>query len=234
VLEMRGVRVRFEDGSELLGGLDWAVRRGQHYCVRGHNGVGKSLLLGLITGDTPQAFNNDVRLFGRERAALSLDAVRQHLGEVSARLQHAFARGSHYPALDMICTGYHRVQGSGPCPPCTPEQRARAEAWAAVLGLPARLLQVPFTALSQGQQRAALCARALLTGKQGALPTLLLLDEPFHGLDAGRRAALLHVLERIQGRTTIIIVSHFSDDIPNFVQRTLELPSPHHTPSRES
>jgi molybdate transport system ATP-binding protein len=66
----------------------------------------------------------------------------------------------------------------------------------------------------------------VLAGPEGALPELLLLDEPFHGLDAGRRTALLQVLNRTKERATIVIVSHFDDDIPSFVQRTLELANP--------
>ncbi len=40
---------------------------GQHTLIEGPNGSGKSSLLEMITGDHPQAYANDLHLFGRRR-----------------------------------------------------------------------------------------------------------------------------------------------------------------------
>jgi molybdate transport system ATP-binding protein len=49
--------------------LDWSVRPGEYWLVTGPNGAGKSTLLSLITADNPQAYQNEIFLFGRLRGS---------------------------------------------------------------------------------------------------------------------------------------------------------------------
>ena len=66
----------------------------------------------------------------------------------------------------------------------------------------------PFRSLSTGQARRALLARALAGD-----PELLLLDEPFSGLDAVGRAAMTDILEaRIAAGLQTVLVSHHDED----------------------
>jgi manganese/iron transport system ATP-binding protein len=73
-------------------------------------------------------------------------------------------------------------------------------------GLTARA-SARFGALSGGQQQRGLLARAL-----AAKPRLLLLDEPFNGLDQPNRAALLATLRELKMRgVTIVVTTHDLD-----------------------
>ena len=51
-------------GKAILDRISWTVRSGERWAVVGPNGSGKTTLLSLLCGDHPQAYSNDVRLFG--------------------------------------------------------------------------------------------------------------------------------------------------------------------------
>ena len=80
--------------------------------------------------------------------------------------------------------------------------------------------QSPLAALSEGEQRIALVARALVKD-----PQLLILDEPCQGLDAGNRQRVLRAVATI-GRepdATVIYVTHQADELPPFITHVLRL-----------
>ena len=77
------------------------------------------------------------------------------------------------------------------------------------------LLDRRFKYLSTGETRKTLLCQALM-----AQPDLLVLDEPFDGLDTASRASLTALLEELhqQGYTLVLVLNRF-DDIPAFVER---------------
>ena len=76
----------------------------------------------------------------------------------------------------------------------------------------ADLLIKPLATLSNGETRKVLLVKTLLEK-----PKLLLLDEPFDGLDSQSSQDLHQTLEKVSQQTTCIIVSHRFEEIPNFV-----------------
>jgi molybdate transport system ATP-binding protein len=76
------------------------------------------------------------------------------------------------------------------------------------------LLQRRFKYLSTGETRKTLLCQALMTQ-----PDLLILDEPFDGLDVASRQQLAGLLERLhlEGLTLVLVLNRF-DEIPSFVQ----------------
>ena len=53
-------------GRRILDGISWQVLQGQHWCVLGPNGCGKTSLINLITGYEPATDNDlDRRVLGR-------------------------------------------------------------------------------------------------------------------------------------------------------------------------
>ena len=75
-----------------------------------------------------------------------------------------------------------------------------------------------FRSLSTGQGRRVLLARAL-----AGAPALLLLDEPFSGLDATSRRNMMELIALLmRGGTQIILISHREDDIlPGLTHRAV-------------
>ena len=64
VARLRNVTIRY-GGRTILDSVDWTVRRGEKWTLTGANGSGKSTLLSLLCADNPQAYAQDISLFGR-------------------------------------------------------------------------------------------------------------------------------------------------------------------------
>src|SRR5262249_18037269 len=86
VVELRNVDVSHA-GRPILRDIRWTVRAGEGWAVLGPNGSGKTTLLSLLCGDHPQAYSNDVRLFGRRRGSgESIWEIKRQVGLVSPEL----------------------------------------------------------------------------------------------------------------------------------------------------
>lgn len=215
LVELREVDVRY-GAVDVLRRIDWTVRRGERWVVVGANGAGKSALLSLVLTDNPQAYANDVSLFGRRRGSgESIWDLRRRIGCVSPEM-HLYCERDRR-VLDVVRSGFR----SPVVPPGRPVVRevGVAEAWLEALGLE-QCRDRRFGDLSEGERQMVLIGRALATG-----PELLVLDEPCQGLDPGRRARVLDVLERTlrPADTTLILVTHDVDEIPSSMTHGLLL-----------
>jgi len=83
----------------------------------------------------------------------------------------------------------------------------------------AELADRPFARLSTGEQRLVLLARALVKR-----PPLLILDEPFQGLDPPRIEQLREWLDqRLGPQQSLLFVSHHAEEVPQSVRRRMRL-----------
>ncbi|MFV0439279.1 MAG: ATP-binding cassette domain-containing protein [Desulfopila sp.] len=196
--------------------LDFSLDQGQHTLITGPNGCGKSTLLHIITGDNPKCYANDLTIFGRRRGTgESIWEIKRFMGIVSPEIHRNYrVPGS---AQSVVLSGL--FDSIGLYRPVSSPQKRTAARWLAALDM-AEHLATPFRALSYGDQRLVLIARALI--KQ---PPLLVLDEPTQGLDDSSRKALLDFLETVsrKGNTTILYVSHRRDEYRSFFRQHLQL-----------
>lgn len=185
--------------------LDFSVSAGQHTLIEGPNGSGKSTLLEMITGDHPQAYCNDLHLFGRRRGSgETVWEIKKNVGLVSARLHRDYRVGGSVE--EVLLSGLFDSIGVYQQP--APSDRARAKAWLAwlELGLPP---SAAFRELSFGQQRLVLIARAAIK-----VPPLVVMDEPTSGLDADNRLRALDLVASLctQQKSTVLMVTHRADE----------------------
>ena len=92
-------------------------------------------------------------------------------------------------------------------------------AWLRYLAL-APHAHAPFADLSEGEQRMALLARALVKR-----PLLLVLDEPCQGLDAGNRDRVLEAVDLVGSQldTSVIFVTHNRAELPRIITHAIYL-----------
>ena len=213
LVEMRDVSVVYGE-RVVFERLDWTVRAGERWLVAGPNGSGKTTLLAFVIGDHPQAYANDVRLFGvRRGTGESIWSIKRRIGWVSPELHACMDRGAS--VLDTVLSGLDDtpyLNGSR-----TPARVRRAREALAAVGLSGAETE-PFGALSGGAQRLALLARAVVKR-----PPLLVLDEPCQNLDRPNRERFVALVDRLcsDPATTLLYVTHLADTEPRCITHRL-------------
>jgi len=212
VIALRGVSV-YREEHRALRDLDWVLQDGEHWAVTGRNGAGKSTLLGLLYGMHQVAAGGE--LFRRgQPLGTPLEEIRRRVGLVSPELQAEYDASSTLE--EIVVSGLRDSVGLDS--PATRRERSRARAALESVGLAGLAGRLP-REVSYGELRLALLARAFV--KQ---PALLLLDEPFTGLDPRRRRLLRAALSGLaRGRCQLVIAIHHLEDLPPEVGHRLHL-----------
>lgn len=192
-------------GRRVLNDLCWVLAPGEHWLVKGPNGAGKSTFLKLLHGQLRPALGGSITwpALGHPR---DVWALRRQVGFMSPEFQASYL----YPTSvrDCIASGFDSSVGL--TRRLAPAESARVEALLdrfALRELESRRL----TALSYGQRRRALLARAF-----AHQPRVLLLDEPWAGLDAATTELVgTQLAASMHDGTQLVCVTHL-DEAPGF------------------
>jgi zinc transport system ATP-binding protein len=195
------------DGMKVLEKASFHVHQGEFVALVGANGAGKTTLLKLLLGlEQPQT--GGITLFG-ETGGVRSAAYIDKIGYVP---QHA----AYDPAFPISVEGVVRMGRLRSLSRIfTAEDRAATEDALEQAGL-TRLAKRAYNALSGGERRRVLVARAL-----AAKPLLLILDEPTANMDVESEDRLFHTLGSLKGNATILIVTHDRDFVSSLVDRAL-------------
>ena len=210
LIQLTDVNIRYSERT-LFEHLDWTIESGQHWVIQGPNGCGKTSLLQLITGDNPQCYRNNLKLFGIQRGGgESIWDIKKHIGLVSSSLQWEYRATTN--VLSTVISGLYDTIGLYQAGADNDKQLALE--WLEIIGLRHKANQ-SLHQLSYGEQRLVLVARALI--KQ---PPLLILDEPCQGLDTPSRLLVLAFINKLaeQKAITLLYVTHHADEIPANIQ----------------
>lgn len=215
IVEFRNVNIRYGRRT-ILEDLTLSVRNGEHWALSGENGAGKSTLLSIVCADNPQAYANDITLFGHRRGrGESIWDIKRHIGYISPEMHRAFQRD--LPSLHVVASGLSDMTGLYRQPKA--EQTDRCLFWMKIFGVD-HLADRTFLKLSSGEQRLVLLARAFVKD-----PSLLILDEPLHGLDLHNRRMVKDIIEvfcRRPGKT-LIMVTHYKEELPDCIDHEIFL-----------
>ncbi|HTR29637.1 MAG TPA: ATP-binding cassette domain-containing protein [Puia sp.] len=215
VIKMNKVNICYGD-AVILRDIDWEVRHGERWSVSGPNGAGKSTLLSLITADNPQAYANEIWLFGRRRGTgETIWDIKQKIGYVSPELHLYFDLGAS--CFEVVASGL--MDTIGLFRPLEPEQEEHVIRWMKLLSLEDLRLK-RLAQLSTGHQRMVLLARALVKD-----PPMLILDEPCQGLDDEQTICFRELVTELCEAfdKTLIYVSHYRQELPRCIDRFLRL-----------
>ena len=188
-------------GRRVLHDVDWRLGNAEHWRISGANGAGKSTFLKLLHGQLRPARGGTIRwpALGNPRNVWQL---RRRIGYVSAEL-HADYR---YPSTVRQCVASGIDSSIGLARALAAPEEAR------VADLLERFALTPLanralTTLSYGQMHCVLLARTLINA-----PRVLLLDEPWEGLDAETRALVrTQIAAAMTAGTQIVCASHVGD-----------------------
>lgn len=204
VLAVRDLRIA-RGRTEILRGLHWTVRRGEHWVILGPNGSGKSSLLAALTGYlTPTA--GDVELLDQAYGRSHWGELRKQIGIVGAGMPRLIEPETS--AFETVLGGHCAMLNPWGRFPAVARRRAkRLLGW---IGL-ARCADRLWIELSEGERQRTLVARALM-----ARPKVLFLDEPCAGMDPVARAAFLKFvakLTKLRRGPTLVLVTHHVEEI---------------------
>lgn len=188
------------------------IGKGEHIAIVGPNGGGKSLLVDTITGRYPLLMNEVAYDFSPSESEMVCDNVkyitfRDSYGDSDATYYYQQRWNTHdIDETPIVCDLL---------PACADGELK--DALYDLFGVEA-MLDKHIILLSSGELRKFQLTRTLLSG-----PRVLIMDNPFIGLDAKTRD-LLHVLLRRlteMTRLQVILVLSKTDDIPEFITHVI-------------
>lgn len=215
VIDFKDVCIKY--GSHvILDKLNFTVMNGERWALSGENGAGKSTLLSLVCADNLQAYANHIVLFGQRRGSgETIWDIKKHIGYISPEMHRAYLKD--LPAVEIVASGLSDSVGLYKRP--KPEQMEICEFWMDIFGIK-KYRDTTFLKLSSGEQRLVLLARAFVKD-----PSLLILDEPLHGLDMYNRRMVKDVIEVFCRRKnkTLIMVTHYAEELPACIDHSIFL-----------
>ncbi|MEV4057699.1 amino acid ABC transporter ATP-binding protein [Amycolatopsis sp. NPDC049688] len=203
---LRAVGVRKSYGhTEVLGGIDLEVRKGQVVCLLGPSGAGKSTFLRCInhleTIDAGQIWVDGEPIGFRQRGGKLYELREREVARQRRDIGMVFQRFNlfaHRTALENVVEGPIRVLGVKP-----DEARRQGLELLDRVGLAHRADSYP-AQLSGGQQQRVAIARSL-----AMKPKLMLFDEPTSALDPELVGEVLEVMSTLAGEgMTMVVVTH--------------------------
>ncbi|MEU0805564.1 ATP-binding cassette domain-containing protein [Streptomyces sp. NPDC005970] len=200
-----------------LRGVDLTVPEGELCLLVGPSGVGKSTLLGAVSGLVPHFTGGTLRgrvtVAGRDTRTHKPRELADVVGTVG---QDPLAHFVTDTVEDELAYGMESLG----VPPDT--MRRRVEETLDLLGL-AALRDRPITTLSGGQRQRVAIGSVLTTH-----PRVLVLDEPTSALDPAAAEEVLAVLQRLVHDlgTTVLLAEHRLERVVQYADQLILLPSP--------
>jgi len=182
-IDVDGLSASYGNGSPALRDVTFSATEGQAVAVLGPNGGGKTTLFRALLGELP-ATTGTIAVRGRTAYVPQTERSRLDfpVSALDVALMGAYAR-----------TPWYRRVGAG--------ERAAARGALERVGLADRAAE-RFGALSGGQRQRVLIARALVQDAG-----VLLLDEPFAGVDRTSEEAIMGILDELRAEGRVLLIA---------------------------
>jgi len=195
------------NGTNVFNGVNLRINRGELILLFGQNGAGKSTLLKCIAG-LISAGSGTVQVIG-----IGTPRPDKLLGKMGFLFQNPQRQIFEDTVYEEVAFSLKRMRLS------KDEIRNRVVETLTLCDV-SDLSERPPLTLSFGEQHRVALASVIAPG-----PEVLLLDEPFAGLDLAQRYRILHILSELRQQcgTTVLIASHDLLPDPRWADRTLNL-----------
>jgi molybdate transport system ATP-binding protein len=193
------------NAKSVINQVKWTISQGEKWALTGPNGSGKSMLLSLIFADNPQAYSNSITLFDRKRGTgESIWDIKDNIGFVSPEMHLYFNRNK--TCKEVALSGlsenpYRKIR-------ITDKMIQLVDELFEYFSI-TKIGNDLFPHVSTGQQNIILLIRALVKN-----PPMLVLDEPFQGVDFASVNRAKSLLEEYCKNRTLIFVSHQPEELP--------------------
>ena len=197
LLEIKGLRKTFDDGTRALQGVDLSVKLGEFVVILGSSGSGKTTLLRSINGlVNPEA--GEVKFFDQVISSTTLPDLRKETGMVF----QDFNLVNNLSSLNNVLTGLLDSSNSfmSMLYLFSREQKMQALKCLEMVGLLDKAYS-RVDKLSGGQKQRVGIARAIIKN-----PTLLLADEPVASLDPMISGSIMTLLKNIGHKIGLTII----------------------------
>lgn len=199
-IKTSGLVKRYKDKTA-VNGLDLTVHKGELYALLGVNGAGKSTTIKMLSCLT-RPTSGDAEIMGHS-IVTQADAVKAVIN-VSPQETAVAAKLSVRENLEFIA----RIYGADKA-----NARKKADRMIEQLSME-DIVGSKAAALSGGWQRRLSIAMALITD-----PQVLFLDEPTLGLDVLARRELWSLIEKLKGKMTVILTTHYLEEAESLSDR---------------
>lgn len=199
------------NGKNILENIDWKILKDQNWAVVGPNGCGKTLLMQVIQGRLPYSRGSVTYKDKDLRLNISSVSFEMHQQVMANEDRQAYSRDFAGSGDD----GATVRQMLGDVSECG-EADDKLDEIIEITGI-APILDSPIVHLSNGEMRKFLITRALLKSHR-----ILILDEPYDGLDSETRPKMTDFFRKLSYLdTSIILVTHHVDEISDNISHVL-------------
>nr|WP_202493769.1 ATP-binding cassette domain-containing protein [Streptomyces sp. SID7813] len=198
MVALRGAAFAYEEGPDVLTGLDFAVREGRALALLGRNGSGKTTLMRLLSGGLKP--HTGTLTLGGEPVAYDRKGLTRLRTTVQLVVQD--------PDDQLFAASVGQDVSFGPLNLGLSDAEVRSRVGEALAALDiSGLAERPTHLLSYGQRK-----RTAIAGAVAMRPRVLILDEPTAGLDPDGQERLLATLDGLRaGGTTVVMATHDVD-----------------------
>lgn len=207
LIKIKNLKLKYGN-HEIFRDFNWLVKKGERWALTGRNGAGKTTLFSLIFADHPQAYAQEIYLFGRLRGS------GESIWDIKKRINYLGPEQASF--LDSKCATM------------TGRDYARSVKVEYADDVFIRLLQYfeahsfidkPVRTLSSGELQLLMILVCFMSERE-----LWLLDEPFQFLDPVQKERLAkYLLTHLSPEITMILITHNDEDLPTWTDKRKQL-----------
>jgi molybdate transport system ATP-binding protein len=207
VIGIRNLTLRYGNFT-LFENFNLRVSKGQRWALVGRNGSGKTTLFSLIFADHPQAYAQEIYLFGRRRGS------GESIWDIKRRINYVGPEQvSYLNPKSILMTAHEYISDVNKIV----DKKVFEDLIQFFDASEMMNKQVRF--LSSGELQLLMIMICFLSNRE-----LLLLDEPFQFLDDVQKERLTqYLLKHLKQETTLILITHYEHDIRRWTDQKVEI-----------